>query len=125
MAQRCNGRLTRATMPHVRLAAGDDFGPHQLGTIAGDTIAVPDQQRLVHLQLRRFAGCPICNLHLRSMVVRSDEIARAGVREVVVFHSTAEELRRYSAGIPFALVADPNKELYRELGVESSPRAVL
>jgi peroxiredoxin len=109
----------------MRLAAGDDFPPHQLVSIADDTIPVPDPQQLVHLQLRRFAGCPVCNLHLRSMVVHSDEIAQAGVREVVVFHSDPEELRRYSDGIPFELVGDPDKELYREFGVESSPRAVL
>jgi hypothetical protein len=98
----------------MRLAAGDDFPPHQLTSITGDAIAVPDQQQLVHLQLRRFAGCPVCNLHLRSMVVRSDEIARAGVEEVVVFHSDPDELRRYS-----------DKQLYREFGVESGPLAVL
>jgi peroxiredoxin len=109
----------------MRLAAGDDFPPHQLVSITGDTIAVPDQQQLVHLQLRRFAGCPVCNLHLRSMVVRSGEIAQAGVHEVVVFHSDPEELRRYSDGIPFELVGDPDKQLYREFGVESGPRAVL
>ncbi|WP_259464520.1 hypothetical protein [Streptomyces sp. TLI_171] len=25
---------------------------------------------LLHLQFRRFAGCPVCNLHLRSFAVR-------------------------------------------------------
>jgi peroxiredoxin len=58
-------------------------------------------------------------------VRRHDEIARAGVREVVVFHSTPEEFRKYQADLPFALVADPKKELYAELGVEKSVRAVL
>jgi len=43
-------------------------------------IQVPDGKNLVHLQLRRFAGCPICNTHLRSVVQRKDEITRAGDR---------------------------------------------
>jgi hypothetical protein len=34
--------------------------------VTGEKIQVPDPQRLVHLQFRRFAGCPICNLHLAS-----------------------------------------------------------
>jgi peroxiredoxin len=84
---------------------------------------IPDPERLVHLQFRRFAGCPICNLHLRSVVRRHDEIEAAGIREVVVFHSPAEELREYD--LPFAVIPDPEKKLYAEFGVQASPRALL
>ncbi|WTW97853.1 AhpC/TSA family protein [Streptomycetaceae bacterium NBC_01309] len=88
-------------------------------------MAVPDAERLVHLQFRRFAGCPVCNLHLRSIVRRHDEITAAGVTEVVVFHSPEDELREHVADLPFAVVADPDKLLYREFGVESAPRSLL
>jgi len=97
----------------------------QLASISGETVSIPDGEAFVHLQLRRFAGCPICNLHLRSLAERYDEIAAAGIREIVVFHSTREELARHQADLPFAVVADPEKALYGEFGVESSPRAVL
>jgi hypothetical protein len=86
---------------------------------------MPDPDRLVHLQFRRFAGCPVCNLHLRSFVRRHEEIEAAGIREVVVFHSPADELRQHTADLPFAVVADPDKRLYVEFGVESAPRALL
>jgi hypothetical protein len=86
---------------------------------------VPEPGRLVHLQFRRFAGCPVCNLHLRSVVLRHDEIVASGVREVVVFHSPAAELRPHAADLPFAVVADPGKRLYREFGVEAGRRALL
>jgi hypothetical protein len=85
----------------------------------------PDPDRLIHLQLRRFAGCLVCNLHLRSVVRRHEEIEAAGVREVVVFHSSAEELAEHTADLPFAVIADPGKRLYAEFGVESSVRALL
>ncbi|MGW2275872.1 peroxiredoxin-like family protein [Streptomyces yangpuensis] len=88
-------------------------------------VAVPDPERLVHLQFRRFAGCPVCHLHLRSVVRRHAEIEAAGIREVVVFHSAADELRPHVADLPFAVVADPDKRLYAEFGVGSSPRALL
>ncbi|MFI5765964.1 peroxiredoxin-like family protein [Streptomyces sp. NPDC051563] len=88
-------------------------------------VPVPDPERLVHLQFRRFAGCPVCHLHLRSVVRRHAEIEAAGIREVVLFHSSAEELRTHTAGFPFAVVADPRQRLYREFGVESSPRSLL
>ncbi|MFD7260587.1 peroxiredoxin-like family protein [Streptomyces sp. NPDC059874] len=93
----------------------------------GAPVAVPDSEsgRLVHLQFRRFAGCPVCHLHLRSVVRRHAEIEAAGIREVVVFHSSAEELRAHVADFPFAVVADPDKRLYVDFGVESSYRSLL
>jgi peroxiredoxin len=107
------------------LVPGDKVAPHQFVTISGETVDVPDPGHLVHLELRRFAGCPICNVHLRSVIKRKDELAAAGVEEVVVFHSTDEELRKYQTELPFPVVADPDKKLYAEFGVERSARSVL
>jgi hypothetical protein len=73
---------------------------------------------------RRFAGCPICNLHLRSVAHRIDELRSAGVREVAVLHSTAETMRPSQADLPFDVVADPQRALYRAFGVSSSIRSV-
>jgi AhpC/TSA antioxidant enzyme len=100
-------------------------GPRTLSTVAGHRVPVPDPDRLVHLQFRRFAGCPVCNLHLRSIVNRKAEIEAAGIREVVVFHSSADALRPYTADLPLDVVPDPGRALYREFGVESGPRALL
>jgi peroxiredoxin len=100
-------------------------GPHSLATISGRAAEVPDPSALIHLQFRRFAGCPVCNVHLHTFVRRYDELRTGGIREVVVFHSSAEELREHAADLPFAVVPDPDKLLYAEFGVASSPRAVL
>ena len=109
-----------------QLHPGDAFPELRLTTIDGETLVVPaDDGRLTHLQFRRFAGCPICNLHLRSVTVRLQEIEEAGVREVVVFHSSTEELLKYQSDMPFAVIADPDRELYRRFGVEQTARAVL
>jgi peroxiredoxin len=75
--------------------------------------------------MRRYAGCPICSLHLRSFTRRKDELEQAGVREVVVFHSSAEELRKVHTDLPFDVVPDPARSLYRALGVTTSPLALL
>ncbi|QZH58643.1 AhpC/TSA family protein [Mycolicibacterium farcinogenes] len=97
----------------------------QFVSVTGEHVQVPDPDSLVHLQFRRFAGCPICNLHLQSFVARHTEIRAAGIREVVFFHSPAVELAQHTADLPFATIADPDKEVYRRFGVESSPRALL
>ncbi|MFC3574603.1 peroxiredoxin-like family protein [Streptomyces yaanensis] len=112
-------------MPRRPIKPGTTVAARSLEPVFGGPVAVPDPDRLIHLQFRRFAGCPVCNLHLRSVVQRHTEIEAAGVREVVVFHSPAEELARHTADFPFAVIADPGKRLYAEFGVESSPRALL
>lgn len=94
-------------------------------TVGGTEVAVPDPRLVTHLQFRRFAGCPVCNLHLRSMARREHEITAAGVREVVFFHAPAQDLRPYVADLPFAVIGDPEKVAYREFGVEAAPRALL
>jgi peroxiredoxin len=104
---------------------GSVVAARALESVTAVPAALPDGRYLVHLQFRRFAGCPVCNLHLRSIVLRHAEIEAAGVREVVVFHSPADELRAHAADLPFAVVADPGKQLYREFGVEASPRSLL
>jgi peroxiredoxin len=106
-----------------KLRPGSIVSARELATIGGEPVRLPDPERMVHLQFRRFAGCPICNLHLRSVVRRHAEIEAAGIREVVVFHSPLAELAGYD--LPFAVIADPDKRLYAEFGVESAPRALL
>ena len=108
-----------------RLKPGDHIEARSLTDIAGRLVVLPDPAQAVHLQFRRFAGCPICNLHLRSFVRRLSEIEAAGVREIAVFHSTAEEMRRYESDLPFTTIGDPDKRLYRAFSVEAAPRALL
>ncbi|MBA0052509.1 AhpC/TSA family protein [Streptomyces sp. AJS327] len=105
--------------------AGPVVPARTLTPVSGPPIPVPDPSGPTHLQFRRFAGCPVCNLHLRSVARRHAEIEAAGIREVAVFHSPAAELREHTAELPFAVVADPEKRLYTEFGVESAPRALL
>lgn len=133
-------------MTRSAIEPGDIVPERTLTDVTGVPVRIPEPGRLTHLQLRRFAGCPVCNLHLRSVVGRLAEIEAADVREVVVFHSTEDELRPHAAdlrrqaaiprggtaghrgaeaGPPLAVVADPGKRLYAEFGVEPSRRAML
>jgi peroxiredoxin len=110
-----------------RRVPGEVVAARELHDVHDRTLPMPAPAGLTHLQLRRFAGCPVCNLHLRSIAQRHGDIVRAGIEEVVVFHSPQDELRRHvdDAGLPFAVVADPDKRLYRELGAESRRRGLL
>jgi len=80
---------------------------------------------MLHLQFRRFAGCPICNLHLQSFILRHHELAENQIQEVVVFHSPKSAMLEYQLGAPFPFIADPDKKLYKAFGVEASIMSVL
>ena len=118
--------MRKTTGPNDKARLGGAFPTLELAATSGQQVTVPDPAGdYVHLQLRRFAGCPICNLHLRSIVNRHDEIRFHGIREVVVFHSTVAELSKFEAELPFPLIADPERELYRRLGVDRGPRSLV
>jgi peroxiredoxin len=108
-----------------QLAPGTRIKGMELMAVSGEPVAVPDPHRRIHLQFRRYAGCPICNMHLNAFRLRFGEIEQANIREVVVLHSRAAEIKTYAWDLPFALIADPAKRLYRQFGVETSPRALL
>lgn len=109
----------------MRYRAGAKVPPREVRTVTEKWVALPDPNRVVHLQFRRYAGCPICNVHLRSFANRHDEILAAGVHEVMIFHSTTADLAKYQSDWPFDLVPDPQRALYQEFGVERAPRAIL
>lgn len=87
----------------------------ELVTIQGEPVQIPDPERLVHLQFRRYAGCPICNVHLRSITQRHEGILAAGIREVVVFHSSAETMLEFQSELPFAAIRRPRQEALRRI----------
>ncbi|ARN82232.1 peroxiredoxin-like family protein [Methylocystis bryophila] len=109
-----------------KIVGGQTFPPFSTKNIHGNDVSVPAEASLwTHVQFRRFAGCPICNLHLQSIIARHQELTEAGIREVVVFHSNDGELLPYQGRFPFDVIGDPTKTLYRKYGVESSISAFL
>src|SRR5207302_7581426 len=105
---------------NMKYKSGDIVPSTTLESVTGESIKLPDPTRLVHLQFRRFVDCPICNTHIAEQRRRAREIEAAGIREVIVFHSSARSIRSYQKDVPFALVGDPKKALYKEFGVETS-----
>jgi peroxiredoxin len=110
----------------MKLAPGDAAPAIAASTIHSRAVRVPDPlPRYVHLQFRRFAGCPVCNFHLLTMGRRHAETAAAGIRQLVFFHSSREEMLKYQAQLPFDCIADPGKKYFKAFGVETSVRAIL
>ena len=104
----------------MKFKPGDMLPPTTLKAVTGEAINLPDEKRLVHLQFRRFVDCPICNTHIAEFRRRAREIEAAGIKELIVLHSSPKSIRSYQKDVPFLMVGDPNKAFYRDFGVESS-----
>jgi peroxiredoxin len=104
----------------MKFKAGDMLPPTTMKAVSGEVINLPDAKRLVHLQFRRFVDCPICNTHIAESRRRAREIEAAGIKEVIVFHSSPKSIRSYQKDVPFLMVGDPDKAFYRSFGVETS-----
>ena len=73
---------------------GDIVPVTTLESVTGEAIKVPDPNRLVHLQFRRFVDCPICNTHIAQLRGRVARSKRRAIKEVIVFHSSASRSGR-------------------------------
>lgn len=110
----------------MKLSAGAVVPAISVPSIHGKPVRIPDPSaRYVHLQFLRFAGCPMCNFHLHTLSKRAAELAAAGIHEVVVFHASRAEMLKYQADLPFDCIADPDRTLYRQFGVEPSLLSLL
>ena len=64
----------------------------------------------VMLSFFRDAACPFCNFRVYELANNYNEWRSAGLEVVVVFSSTAEEVKKYVARYPrpFRVIADPD-----------------
>ena len=112
----------------MRLGEGDRAPDIQGETISGEIVR-PETVRgkPVLLKFYRFAGCPICNLHIREYIRREDELVAAGITVIAVWHSSSRKLARSfrHLDLPFAVLADPLKRLFRAYRVEESWRGMV
>src|SRR5688572_3575223 len=107
------------------LKAGVHFPSQVWADMHGERVSLVQPGIWTHVQFRRFAGCPMCNLHLQAFLRGYARLQSAGLREVVVFHSSAADLKRQHAEAPFPIIPDPTQSKYRAFGVGKSPRAIL
>lgn len=112
------------THTNAKLSVGAQVAPFQVETLSHGTQSVPGAG-LTHLQFRRFAGCPVCNLHVQAFARGVGRLEAAGVRTVAFFHSSAEAMRPFQGDLPFAVVPDAERVWYRHFGVEASLGAML
>lgn len=105
----------------MRLNAGTDCPPLVGEDYRGPLIDLANLRgQPVLLSFYRYAGCPICNLRVHQLIQAYPRLQSAGLRLMGVFQSPAAVMARNvgEQHPPFALIADPQLQLYRRFGVE-------
>jgi peroxiredoxin len=91
-------------------------------SLSGKTVSLEDyKNKNLLVKFYRFATCPVCNLHLRNFVKQYDELKKEGLEVVIIYHSPKWRMEKnFPQDIPFELLSDPGKNIFRKYGVESS-----
>lgn len=110
----------------MRLTPGTGAPEFSAESVAGRSVSLQNLRGdSVLLKFYRFAECPICNLHLRELIRRYDEVRAAGLTAVVFIHSPHETVEREQGlELPFELIPDPDKRIFDAYGVERSTRGM-
>lgn len=80
------------------------------------------KNKKVYLAFMRFAGCPVCNLRVHSLLKQADAFKEKNIEVILIYESSTSTMRLYleDTTYPFTFVADPGNVLYKNYGVEKS-----
>ncbi len=111
----------------MRLTSGDRARRIRLPAIDGLTFDTESLEgKPFMLSFFRFASCPFCNLRVRELVSRYDELG-CDFSIVAVFDSPLDNLMRHVQRhrAPFPILADADNAYYKAYGIEHSVVGVL
>lgn len=79
------------------------------------------REKLLLFAFFRYASCPLCNLRVHELIKNYDDL-KDKLEIIAVFQSPEDKIRQYvgKQEMPFRVIPDPDKKLYRLYGVESS-----
>jgi len=106
----------------MKLKVGSPAPQFHAESLKGNVISLDDyRNRIVLVKFYRFATCPVCNLHLRNFTRRYELLQQAGLPTIAIFHSPNWRLEKaIGHDLPFEMIADPEKRIFRSYGVQFS-----
>lgn len=110
-------------MRQNRLKEGDTVRPFEAWDLDGRRVELQAHPgRHVLLSFYRYASCPLCNLRIHELSLKSGEWKAGGLDVLAVFQSPQEKLQQYVGRqqAPFPMIPDPEQALYRLYGVGHS-----
>ena len=106
-----------------RLKSGERAPVFEAVSSTGDTIRLSQfAGQKVFIAFFRYVNCPVCNYRVHELMSHYDSIRSKGFNIIAVFESEHAMLTKYLTDnpVPFAVIGDPELELYRQYRVEKS-----
>ena len=95
-----------------------------LTDIKGQEVKLSDYKgRKIYLTFMRNVSCPFCNVRVHRLMGNRLRLERSGLKVILLFESSGEKLQKsilHQGLLPWNLIGDPEKNLYKTYGVEKS-----
>ncbi len=107
----------------MRLKDGEKAIDFSVIDLSGRKITLQDfKDKKVLLSFFRYASCPLCNLRISQLIQQYENLNEKGIVILAFFQSPKESMLEYvgKQNVPFPLIPDPKREIYRLYRVEKS-----
>jgi thioredoxin-dependent peroxiredoxin len=107
----------------MRIKSGEAAKPFHVEDIHGQSQSLQNYAgKKLLLAFFRHAACPLCNLRVHQLIQAYPTLQSNGVDILAFFESPKDKILQYvgTQNVPFPIVADPEREIYKLYGVESS-----
>ncbi|MDD5051264.1 MAG: peroxiredoxin-like family protein [Sulfuricurvum sp.] len=106
-----------------RLVEGESAPWFSARSFQGDVIDLDKYHgKYLLLSFYRYASCPFCNLRVHESIQKYDTFRAHGIEMIAIFQSPDEKLAEYvgKQSLNYPIIGDPNLEIYKRYGVETS-----
>ncbi len=107
----------------MRIKSGESAKSFHVEDIHGQSKSLQNYAgKKLLLAFFRYAACPLCNLRVHQLIQAYPTLQSKGVDILAFFESPKDKILKYvgTQDVPFPIVADPEREIYKLYGVESS-----
>lgn len=107
----------------MRMIIGQAAKNFEVQDVLNKIIRLEDyRDKRLLLSFYRYAGFPLCNLRVHQLIEEYDSLHKKGLYVLAFFESPRESILKYveKQHSPFPIVADPERSVYKDYGVESS-----
>ncbi len=107
----------------MRLKEGNKAKLFSVTDFEGNNINLEDyKEKKLLLSFFRYASCALCNLRISQLIQEYDALKEKGLFIIAFFQSSMESMEQYvgKQEVPFPLIPDPERKIYKLFGVEKS-----
>lgn len=100
----------------------------ELENLKGEKISLADYKgKKVLVSFFRDTACPFCNLRVRELINRYDELKKNNIDVIAIYPSTVKKIRDYNGKqqAPFEMLADPDETIFNNISVKYNKMGML